>query len=58
LREPRRAADHERQHPGRHRIERAGVPDARHAERAARQRHDVVRGRALGLVDDEDAVGK
>ena len=56
LRQPRRAADHERQHAGRHRIERAGVADARDAQRAPRERDDVVRRRALRLVDDEDAI--
>ena len=55
LREAGRAADDERQHAGRHRIERAGVPDARDAQRAPRQRHNVVGGRSFGLVDDEDA---
>ena len=42
-REPRRAADDERQHAGRERIERAGVADARVRQRAP---HDARRRRA------------
>ena len=56
LREPRRAAEDERQHAGRQRIERAGVADAALAERAPRRGDDVVRRRPGGLVDDEHAV--
>jgi hypothetical protein len=32
------------------------MADAALAQRAARARDDVVRGRPCGLVDDEDAV--
>jgi hypothetical protein len=55
-REPRRLAEHERQHAGRHRIERAGVTDARYAQQPPHAGNDVVRGRTFGLVDDEEAV--
>ncbi len=55
-REARRAPDHERKYAGRHRVERAGVPDAFLTERTPRPRHDVVRCRAERLVDDEDAI--
>ena len=56
LDEARRAAEVERQHAGRERIERAAVADARVAGQAADERHDVV-GRGPGrLRGDEDAV--
>ena len=44
--------------PGRHRIERAGMSDARLTQRAPRHGDDVVRGEAGGLVDDETALGR
>ena len=56
LREPRRPADHQRQHAGRQRIERAGVADPRDADRPPHPRHDVVRRGSGGFVDDQDAV--
>ena len=54
--ETRRASDDERQHAARVRIERAGVADAPLANRAPHPRHDVVRRRADGFIDDENAV--
>ncbi len=50
-----RLADEEREEPGREWVERAAVTDASRAEDTARDRDDVVRGPALGLVDREDA---
>ena len=55
-REPRRAAEAQRQDARREGVERARVADAPRPERAARAVDDVVRRRAGGLVDDEDAV--
>ena len=54
--ELRRLADRDDEHAGRHRIERARVPDRARAERAAQPRDDVVARRPARLVDDEDAV--
>jgi len=56
LRQSRRLAEDEQQHAGRGRVERTGVPDALFTQRAPHARHDVVRGRASGLVDDQQAV--
>ena len=48
--------DEENEETRRERIERAGVTDARHAEHAARTRHDVVGRGARRLVDKEGAM--
>ena len=50
------SVDDEREHAGRERIERAGVADARRAERPPHPRHDVVRCGPRRLVDHENAV--
>ena len=55
--EARGAADHERQHAGRERVQGADVADAPHAERPPRPGDDVVRGHPRRLVDDQHAVG-
>ncbi len=55
-REPGGAADDEREHTGRERIEGSGMADARQADRATHDRDDVVRGRAGGFVDDKYTV--
>src|SRR5439155_14023534 len=54
--ESSRASDDERQHARRQRIERARMADARSVQRPPYARHDVVRRRSRGFVDDEDAV--
>ena len=51
-------ADAEHQHPGRHRVERAGVADLAGGAQPAGPGDDVVAGPAGRLVDDEDAVGR
>ena len=56
LRQARGLAEHERQHAGGLRIERAGMPDAADPQRPARHDDDVVRARADRFVDDENAV--
>ena len=58
LGQPGGAADHQRQYAGGHGVERPGVANARHAQRASRQRDHVMRGGALRLVNDEHAIGK
>ena len=50
--------DEQREQSGRERVERAAVADAPDAEDAARDRDDVVRRPAFGLVDREDAVAR
>jgi hypothetical protein len=55
-REARGASDEQQQEAGREGIERARVADAFLAERPARDRDDVVRRNAGGLVDEEQAV--
>ena len=50
--------DAEHEHPGRHRVERAGVPDLAGRAQPAGPGHDVVAGPARRFVDDEDAVGR
>ncbi len=55
-RQPCRPADDEREHTRRERIERAGVPYASEADRAADDGHDVMGRRAGGFVDDENTV--
>ncbi len=49
-------ADH--QHPGGHRVERAGVPDPAGAGQPADPGHDVVRGQPGWLVDDQQPAGR
>ena len=56
LREPGRAPDEQHEHAGGERVQRARVSDALDADRAPRQRDDVMRRGAGGLVDDEGAV--
>src|SRR3954470_1732880 len=48
------ALDAEHQHAGRHRVERAGVPDLAGAHDPAGTGDDVVRRHAGGLVDDHE----
>ena len=55
-RQPRGLSGADRQHPRGEGVERAGMADATEAERAAHAVDHVVGGRALGLVDDQDAV--
>ena len=49
-------ADH--QHPGRHRVERAGVPDPAGAGQPAHPGDHVVRGHAARLVDHDEPVAR
>ena len=56
LRQPRGASDHQRQHAGGDRVQRAQVPDLLGVGDAAHLAHHVVRGPALGLVDYDDSV--
>ena len=54
--QPRRASEPHEEHARRVGIERPGVPDAPLVVDLADLRHDVVRGPAGGLVDDDHAV--
>src|SRR5690606_38833848 len=56
IRKSRGAADHQGKHARRHRIQRAGVPDAPLAEQPARFRHHVVARHAGRLVDRQHAL--
>ena len=49
------ALDADHQHPGRHRIQRAGVADLAGAEEPPAPADDVVAGHARRLVDDDQA---
>ena len=53
--QPGRAADAEHEHPGRHRVEGAGVADLAGRAQASGPGDDVVAGPALRLVDDAAA---
>src|SRR6185437_12722171 len=52
LRQPREAPQQQRQHSGRHRVERAQMPDRGLACQFAYPRHDIMRSNAGRLVDN------
>lgn len=54
--EPRRPPDQHNEHAGRKGIERAGVADLSGFEYPPEPGNDVVRGHALGFIDDKYAV--
>ena len=56
LRQARGAAEHQRQHAGGDRVERAQVADLLHAGDPPRFPHYVVRGPAFRFVDDDGSV--
>ena len=54
--QPGRTVDAEHQHPGRHRVERAGVADLARAGESSYAGYDVVGGHAARLVDDDETA--
>ena len=56
LRQARVAPQQQRQHAGRHRVERTQMPDGALAEDAPGTRNHIVRGHARRLVEDQQAV--
>ncbi len=54
--QPGGPADAEHEHAGGHRVEGAGVAHLAGAEQPPHPGHDVVRGDAGGLVDDDEAM--
>ncbi len=56
LRQPREASQQQRQHPRRHRIERAQVANRRLPRQLTHLRHHVVRCDAGGFVDEQKTI--